>query len=116
LYNTNEYLIINKELLSDKEYNEKEPQIRAILYIVIQKDMNGDNRLTNDDKTVVGLSKPSGDGYKEILSGVEVFVGHKLLDKGTMLIIYQKRGVGYSAHVALADFSISNESELPKVK
>ena len=116
LYNTNEYLIVNDELLSEKEYNEKNRQIRAILYTVIKEDTNGDKRLTNDDEIVVALSKPGGEGYKEILSGVQVFVGHRFLNKDTMLIVYQKRGIGYSANVELVNFSISNEGELPKLK
>ena len=116
LLDTDDYLIVRDELLSEKEYDQENRPIRAILYTVVKKDTNGDKRLTSDDKIVVALSTPSGHGYKEILNEIDVFIDYQMLNKDTMLIIYQKQGVRYSATVALAGFTISSQTEIPEIK
>jgi heme/copper-type cytochrome/quinol oxidase subunit 2 len=99
LFDTNNYLIINEEHLSEKEFDHRDRNIRAILYSVVKKDTNGDKRLTNDDKIDVALTTPSGDNYKELLNGIDHLVGYRLLDKDTMFMVFQKQGIGYSASV-----------------
>lgn len=115
LFKTNHYLIADTDLLSEKEYGSDEREVRAILYKIVKSDTNNDKRLTNDDLQTVGLSFPSGKGYKEILKGIDLFIGHRLIDKDTLLIVFQRKGVGFSANVNLSAFTISNETELPKV-
>ena len=116
LFKTNDYLIVNQEFLSEKEINGKDEVIRAILYMVVKKDTNGDKRLTADDKMDIALSTPGGDNYKEVVTGIDGFIGHRVIDKDTVFIIYQKQGTGYSGRVDLRDFSFTNQMELPKVK
>lgn len=115
LFSTNRYLIVDVAFLSEAENAENEKKVRALLYRIVKKDTNGDKRLTHDDLQVIGLSRPSGKGYKEVLNGIDVFVGQRLVDEDTLLLVYQRKGVGYSANVKLSDFHFFNESELPKV-
>ena len=115
LFDTNQYLIAYISLLSEKEFRAEKRNIRAILYRVVKRDTNGDKRLTDDDLQDMALSRPSGKGYKEILNGIDVFIGQRLIDEDTLLIVYQRKGIGYSANVTLSDFHIANESALPKV-
>lgn len=115
LFETNQYLIADTDFLSEKEYGSKEREVRAILYKIVKSDTNHDERLTNDDLQTVGLSLPSGKRYREILNGIDLFIGHRLIDKDTLLIVFQRKGIGFSANVNLSDFTISNETELPKV-
>jgi hypothetical protein len=115
LFDTNEYLIIDDYLLSEQQYGNDETQTRAILYHVVTSDTNGDKQLTNDDLSNVFVSKPSGEGLKEILSGLDIFIGHRTLDKDTVLIVYQKNGIGYSATLSIKNLELSDVSELPEV-
>jgi len=115
LFNTNKYLVADSEFLTEHDYGAEDRKIRAILYKVVKSDTDKDKRLTSKDIKSIGISMPNGKGYKEILQGVDVFVGHRLLDENTLLIVYQKKGVGYSANVSLSGFSLSNEEELPNV-
>jgi hypothetical protein len=110
LFETNQYLIAGTDFLSEKEYGSDEREVRAILYKIVKSDTNHDERLTNDDLQTVGLSLPSGKRYREILNGIDLFI-----DKDTLLIVFQRKGIGFSANVNLSDFTISNETELPKV-
>ena len=115
LFGTNQYLIADTDLLSEKKYRADERKVRAILYKIAKRDTNSDQRLTNNDLQTVALSLPSGKGYKEILDGIDLFVGQRLIDKDTLLIVFQREGIGFSANVDLSGFIVSNETELPKV-
>jgi hypothetical protein len=115
LFKNNKYLIADKTMLSEQGYRNEERNIRAILYQVIKKDTDNDNRLTSKDLKTISISGPNGSGYKELIQGVDVFVGQRTVDENTLLIVYQKQGVGYSANVSLSELAISNEQELPKV-
>lgn len=115
LFSTNQYLVVANDLLSEKEYGSNESEVRAILYRIIKSDTNNEKRLTDNDIQTIGISLPSGKGYKEILGGIDLFVGQRLIDKDTLLVVFQRRGVGYSATVNLPGFTISDEAELPRV-
>lgn len=115
LFRTNQYLVTDTDILSVKESGSNEQRAEAIFYRVVKKDTNNDKRLTDDDLLSIGLSLPSGKGYKEILDGIELFVGHKYLDKNRILIVFQKGGVGYSANINLKGFAVSNITQIPKV-
>jgi hypothetical protein len=115
LFKNNKYLIADKTMLSEQGYRNEERNIRAILYQVIKKDTDNDNRLTSKDLKTISISGPNGSGYKELIQGVDVFVGQRTVDENTLLIVYQKQGVGYSANVSLSELAISNEQELPKI-
>ncbi|WP_321530691.1 hypothetical protein [uncultured Desulfuromonas sp.] len=115
LLKSNKYLIADMTMLSEHGYGGEERNIRAILYQVIKKDTDKDSRLTNKDLKTISISRSDGRGYKELIQGVDVFVGQRTVDENTLLIVYQKQGVGYSANVSLSKLAISNEQELPKV-
>jgi hypothetical protein len=115
LFDTNEYVIANTELLSEKDYDAADRKVRAILYRIIKADSNNDQRLTDDDLQAVALSLPDGKGYKEILSDIDLFVGSRLVDEDKLLIVFQRQGLGYSATINLDGFVIYREAELPKV-
>jgi hypothetical protein len=115
LFETNQYLVTDTDILSVKESGSNEQKVEAILYRVVKKDTNNDHRLTDDDLLSIGLSLPSGKGYKELLDGIEVFVGQNHIEKNKVLVVFQKGGVGYSANINLKEFAVSNITQLPKV-
>lgn len=115
LFETNENLVADIDFLSEKNYNDKALKVRAILYTVVDKDTNKDKRLTNKDETTIAVSLPNGLGYKEILKGIDFLVGHQVLDEKSMLLVYQKGGIGYTANLSFIDLSISNETQIPPI-
>lgn len=115
LFKSNQFLVADSEFLTEQDYGDANRTIRAILYKVVKADTDKDSRLTSKDIQTIGLSMPNGKAYTEILQGVDVFIGHKLLDKNTLLLVYQKKGIAYSANVSLADFTLSNEEALPDI-
>ncbi len=80
---------------------------------MIRDDSDGDLRLTDKDRHAVAISRPDGSHYQELLAQVDHLIGYKLVDSETLLILYQKLGVGYSAKISLADFKLLERVELP---
>lgn len=115
LFDTNQYLISDLDLLSEKSYGTEDRKIRAILYKMVKNDTNGDNRLTEGDLQTIGLSLPNGEGYQEILKAIDFFIGHKVLDKQRLLMFFQRQGVGFSVNVDLTTLTITQETQLPAV-
>ncbi len=115
LFDTNEYLVIEMDLLSVGNVQSDKDEVRAILYRIVKADTNGDERLTHEDMQSIGLSSPDGKRYKEILVGIDRFIGHRLMDEKILLLVFQRKETGFSANVDLAAFEVYNETELPKV-
>lgn len=116
LFSTNEYLIINDSLIAEGMEQQRPKPVRAILYLVVKADTNHDRRLTDSDTKTISLSSPDGSKYKEIIPDVDVLVGHHLIDKDFLFVVYQRQGTVYSARIALSDLSIVNQTELSKIK
>ncbi len=113
LFDDHQYLIADIDFLSEKQY--RSDDVRAILYKIVKSDTDKDKRLTTGDLQTVGLSLPSGKSYKEILDEIDLIIGHSAIDKNTLLIVFQRKGIGFSANVNLSTFTVSNETELTKV-
>jgi len=115
LFKSNKYLINATNLLPEHQYNEKKDIVRVIVYKIVKQDSNKDDRLTTDDLQTIALSMPDGTGYKEIIDDVDNFVGQSIIGKNTLLLVYQKKGIYFSARVDLSGFMLTNETVLPKV-
>ncbi|NEO79527.1 hypothetical protein [Moorena sp. SIO4G3] len=118
LFAKNDYLIASDRFISetnDKENNRlKSKPVIAVLYQLIKEDTNGDGRLTNDDSMTIALTHPKGNDYQEVLTGVDKFLGYKVLKANSLLILYQRDGIAYSAKVSLENFTLSNEKQIAK--
>ncbi|NEQ00629.1 hypothetical protein [Moorena bouillonii] len=118
LFAKNDYLIASDRFISgtnDKENNRlKSKPVIAVLYQIIKQDTNGDGRLTNNDLLTIAFTHFNGNDYQEVLSGVDKFLGYKVLKANSLLILYQRDGIAYSAKVSLDNFALSNEKEIAK--
>lgn len=124
LLESNQYLIADFDLLNggaketiDETYDtvdKVEFKTHGILYRIIKKDTNGDDILSENDLTTIGLSLPTGEGYKEVLGDIDDIIGHKFTGKDSLLVIYQKKETAYAAHIRMSDFSVVSETQLPK--
>lgn len=116
LFPTNGQLVTQVQMLPENAYNDdKKRSTKAILYQVVQKDTDGDKRLTVDDDTVIAFSLPDGSKYKDVLSSAERLIDATLLENKTLFLMYQTKGVGYASTLRLGDFATVKKVELPKV-
>lgn len=116
LFNDNTQMIVQIEMLSILKRYDKDRKIDAIVYQIIRKDTNGDNRLTSDDLIDIAISLPDGSQYKEVLQSVERVLGATSLGDGEILILYQYKGGGYASTFGLQNMSIKDTKEIPKIE
>lgn len=105
LFDNNKSFILNTNSLPAYNYDEDKVSAKAIMYTVIKQDTNKDNKLTANDLKTIALSLPNGTGYKEIVDNIDKFIGQSPIDDNNTLIIYQKKGVDFSAIVNLSNFT-----------
>lgn len=115
LFPTNDQLITDIEQLNDPKCSSDRKTL-ALQYQVVKKDTNEDNTLTGEDLATVAFSKVDGRGYREVVSEVDSVIASHLIDDSKTLLIFQRKGIGFSATVNLADFSLISSKELPKVR
>ncbi|NEO71439.1 hypothetical protein [Moorena sp. SIO3H5] len=119
LFSNNDYLIKGFRLISETNNNtnntgESISQVRAVLYQLMKQDTNGDGRLTNEKGMTIAFTHFNGNDYQEVLTGVDRFLGYKVINANSLLIVYKRDGIVYSAKVSLDNFALSNEKEIAK--
>lgn len=65
---------------------------------VLKNDTNGDGRLDISDQRTIGVTDAGGNGYAEVLSGLDQVLGVTMLSAGQVVIVYS-RGDNRSASV-----------------
>lgn len=116
LLNSNEHLIMKADVLSESTASGQDTAALAILFTVITSDTNNDDRLTAKDLKNVAISQPSGQAYREVLRGIDRMIGYSLTGKESLMLVYQRDDIGYAVIISLTDFSVSEETALPKVE
>jgi hypothetical protein len=115
LFSNNDYLITQINMLPNNSYKEQPQDTKAILYYVVKSDKNNDKLLTASDSQTIAISKPDGTNYKELLDEIDFINGYKINSDSSMVVIYQRKNIAYSAKINLSTFSVSDELALPSV-
>jgi len=116
LFNDNTQFITRIDMLSAPVRRGEDRRIDIILYLVVEKDTNGDGKLNSDDLADLAISLHDGSGYKEVLPSVERIFGAMVLDGREALVLYQSDGIGYACTIRLKDLSVVETKEMPRVE
>lgn len=108
----NNFLFDDNDILYKKNDIDDEDKPLAHLFEIIKTDTNSDKRLNRQDLMTIALSKIDGTNYIEVIEDINSYIGHKVNDNGSLLVLYKKGGVAYSANIDLSDFKIINETVL----
>lgn len=80
---------------------------RALLATVIDKDSNGDGRLSSADRIDVIMADPVGRSPKTVLAAIDRLIGYALVDDATAVLFVRDENRGTRAvRVSLDGFSI----------
>jgi len=115
LFPTNEQLITEIEQLKDTDCT-SDRKTMALQYVVVKRDTNRDEKLSGEDLSAVAFSRVDGSGYREVVTEADSVLASHLVNNDKTLLIYQRKGVGFSATVDLGDFTVISSKELPMVK
>ncbi|MPW29146.1 hypothetical protein F9L16_09065 [Agarivorans sp. B2Z047] len=116
LFDKNDYLITSIHQLPNTSYSEQTKETKAILYYVVKSDTNNNNSLTSSDLKTVAISKPNGQEYLELLKDIDFVNGYKTVGKDSVIIVFQRDNIAYSATINLDNLTISNEEPLPSME
>ena len=116
----NDKLFLDASLLSETnseegDYLSKSRGVRgkkvlAILYEVVNKDTNGDGRLTAKDLHTIAVSSPSGSHYTEIIANIDSMTGHHILSPASVLIFYDSKSTLRAVEVDIPTSKILSDS------
>ena len=110
LYPHNRFLILHATLLPGGAYGEEQPTT-FISFEVIEKDTNGDSRLTDADTARLVFTRPDGSGLTGVLDDVQGATEQTVVGED-VLVIY-KNSTGFARVVfSLKDFSRLREEKL----
>ncbi len=113
LYDHNRFLIFDVDELSDGESDAESDggPTALISFTVVQKDSDGDGRLTDRDLFSLLLTKPDGTGGVVVLEGVKRVLSQDIV--GAEVFVVHEDASGYAASVfALSDFSAIRREKL----
>mgnify|MGYP003504097499 FL=1 len=116
LFGRNDYLITETNQLPDSMYAEQAIVAKAILYSVVKADTNNDKTLTSADSLTVAISKPSGEKYTELLKDIDFVNGYEVINDKSVIIVFQRDNIGYSATIDLENLSVTGEEKLPSIQ
>ncbi len=114
LFDHNNYLVMSFYKLRTDMYDDKE-HVQALAYELVKKDTNSDKRLTASDLITLAITNPDGSGYTEVLTGLERIIDKELINSSSLLVIFEKGGINYSAKINLSTLQAEDVKELPKV-
>jgi len=112
---TNKFLISEHRLVNNPDTWDKDKKVITILYYIVKRDTNKDERLTSNDRLTLALSTPEGESYTEVISNVDDVLGYDVLSEEAIAVIFNRDNQGYTAYINLSDFSITKEIALPKI-
>lgn len=106
---TNTNLILDHHFLYIDDKNAK-----AIMYEIIKNDTNNDKRKSPEDKKILSISMLDGSEYKELVKGVDKYLGYDLEDE-VLMVFYEKDFTSYVLEVSLDGFVPVKNTILSKI-
>jgi hypothetical protein len=107
-------LIVNhSDILS--QLKSAQPSVTSIVYTLVEKDTNGDERLSSNDKVSVGYSAPDGSAYTPLLDNVDKLFAIDQVADDRLIILYARQGESRLTTYALPNYAIVIDKELPKL-
>lgn len=83
-----EGVILQSEQLPKSEYGQPEPDAVAFGYVSVERDSNGDSRLTATDVKTIAMSDASGRNYRTVVEQADRLNDARLIAPDRMLILY----------------------------
>ena len=81
-------VILRSIALPPAEYGEEKQNAVVYVHVTVEKDTNGDDRLTESDAKQIAISAPNGKGYRVLVAKADRLNEATLLTSGQLLILY----------------------------
>lgn len=101
--------------LKEEAQDSKDRATQALYFEYVSQDTNHDGTLSALDHVSVGLAKPNGMGFTEVLQGLSRVLSHDLIDSKTLSVVYQKGDVVRHARFSLDTNKLLSDQEIVNV-
>ncbi|MGJ4925749.1 hypothetical protein ACQR1I_10550 [Bradyrhizobium sp. HKCCYLS2038] len=95
---------------------EQPRQAVGIIYAVVEKDSNGDGRLTSKDAVSVAVSDVQGGGFRKLLDGVGRLDAVQQIADDKVMLLYQKDQETIVEVYGLPSMERLSQSSIPKIR
>jgi hypothetical protein len=87
---------------------------KAFLYLVTDKDTNGDEVLSDDDEMSLYMSDMNGKGLKMLTTGITEWLDYSVTDDKNIIVTYRNSGGTNMATYDTDRFELMKQFQLPK--
>jgi hypothetical protein len=110
---TNDALIASTIALPEVAVSQDPKQVDWFLYGIVKKDTDNDRKLTHKDQMVLAMADAGGQGYTELVDGIDQLYGQTLNDANTLTVIYSKSSRLFHSTVNLPKRQVTATKEFP---
>jgi hypothetical protein len=93
----------------------KDASTSALYFEYIAKDSNADGKLTNQDYSIVGIAKPDGTEFVDILHDISQVYSYQMRDQDNLSIVYQKEASIRHAKFKISTMKLESDQEVMKM-
>ena len=115
LFNGHKNLVLVSAQLHEESSTSKEPLARVLYFEYVVEDTNKDGSLSSEDRSNVGISKPDGTGFVEVLHDVSRVLSYQLLDQQHLSVVYQKGTMVKHAKFSVVNMKLESDQEIVEV-
>lgn len=107
-------IFVASQLREESTDSEKKPT-QALYFEYVAADTDGDGKLSSTDRSNIGLSKPDGTGFLEVLHDVSRVFSYEMLDQQHLSVVYQKGATVRHAKFSVASMKLEADQEIINV-
>ena len=107
-------ILVAAQLREESIYSKKEPT-QALYFEYVAEDTDSDGKLSSTDRSNIGLSKPDGTGFLEVLHDVSRVFSYEMLDHQYLSVVYQKGTAVRHAKFSVASMKLEADQEIINV-
>jgi hypothetical protein len=98
-----------------KDANDPSRAAVAVVHVVVERDTDGDKRLTEKDAISLATSATDGTNYRKLIEGVDQLYSVKQIADDKVLVLYQKNRETVSALYGVPSMALLMQASVPKV-
>jgi hypothetical protein len=87
----------------------------GVIYSIVERDSNGDNRLTEKDAISLATSNVDGTNYRKLTEGIDQLYSIQQVSDDKVLVLYQKDQQTFSDVYSLPSMERLTQANIPKV-
>ncbi|MDB5802120.1 MAG: hypothetical protein JWL63_3059 [Rhodocyclales bacterium] len=115
LFKEHKNLVLVTAQLSEESLSTKENVTRALYFEYVSEDTNHDDILSAADHSNVGLTKPDGTAFMEVLHDVSRILSYEMLDQQHLSVVYQKGPTVRHAKFSVVTLKLETDQEIVNV-